>query len=310
MIWNEFVAASKNATFLFHRDFMEYHQNRFEDYSLLIFKDKTLVALLPANKVGDTVYSHKGLTYGGLILEAKTKFRDVLEAFKTLLKWMHANAVNHFELKFLPAIYAKNPNDELSYVVFKGQGKLIRRDILSVLHPKDLKLSRDRKNGVKRAVKLGLVIKETQDFDLFWNQILIPNLKRKHNAKPVHTLEEITYLKSKFPMQIRQFNVYLDGEIVAGTTIFESDNVAHSQYISGNSKKNILGSLDILHHFLLTEVFDDKAYFDFGISNENQGQNINEGLLYWKEGFGARSQTQSFYRLETKNYINLENVML
>ncbi|MFT7252078.1 MAG: hypothetical protein ACI9FW_001834, partial [Flavobacterium sp.] len=25
-LWNEFVAKAKNATFLFHRDFMEYHQ--------------------------------------------------------------------------------------------------------------------------------------------------------------------------------------------------------------------------------------------------------------------------------------------
>jgi hypothetical protein len=289
---------------------MEYHSDRFQDYSLLIFKDTQLVGILPANRVGDTVFSHQGLTYGGLVVQAKTKFRDVLEVFRTLLKWMHTHAIKHLELKILPSIYSKIPSDELSYLAFKAQGNLIRRDILSVLCPKDMMLSKDRKNGVKRGQKLDLAVKETDDFELFWNQILIPNLKLKHDAQPVHSLEEITRLKVQFPKQIRQFNVYLEGEIVAGTTIFESENVAHSQYISGNSKKNILGSLDVLHHFLLTEVFEDKPYFDFGISNENQGQNINEGLLYWKEGFGARSQTQSFYRIETKNYELLESVMI
>lgn len=289
---------------------MEYHSDRFDDFSLLIFKDTKLIGLLPANRVGNIVYSHQGLTYGGLILQPNIKFRDVLCIFKDLLEWMYTNSIISFELKLLPSIYHKIPSDEISYLLFKTQANLKRRDILSVLTPKDLKLSKDRKNGLKRGLKFGLVVREVGDFELFWNQILMPNLKLKHDAKPVHTLEEITRLKSHFPNVIRQFNVYLNEEIVAGTTIFESDRVAHSQYISGDSNKNALGSLDFLHHFLLTEVFDDKFYFDFGISNENQGQNINEGLLYWKEGFGARSQTQSFYCIETKNYVNLENIML
>jgi hypothetical protein len=37
-LWNAFISTAKNATFLFHRDFMEYHSDRFEDYSLLVFE--------------------------------------------------------------------------------------------------------------------------------------------------------------------------------------------------------------------------------------------------------------------------------
>ena len=59
-----------------------------------------------------------------------------------------------------------------------------------------------------------------------------------------------------------------------------------------------------------SNVFKNKNYFDFGISNENQGRNINEGLLYWKESFGARSITQDFYEVEIKNYTLLDNVLL
>ena len=32
--WDHFIATAKNATFLFQRDFMDYHQDRFEDFSL------------------------------------------------------------------------------------------------------------------------------------------------------------------------------------------------------------------------------------------------------------------------------------
>ena len=161
-----------------------------------------------------------------------------------------------------------------------------------------------------KANGFNLVVKEETHFDLFWNEILIPNLAETHDAKPVHSLKEIESLQQKFPKQIRQFNVYHDGKIVAGTTIFETKNVAHSQYISGNSDKNILGSVDFLHEHLLTTVFKNKKYFDFGISNENQGKNLNEGLSYWKESFGANIIVQDFYEVQTTNFHLLEHVLV
>ena len=310
--WNEFVATAKNATFLFHRDFMEYHSNRFEDYSLLIFDEKqNLKAILPANRVEDIVYSHQGLTYGGLVVSQKTKLQEVIKITFNLLRFFNENGISTINLKQLPSFYTKFPSEEMEYLSFIINAKLVRRDSLSVLDLRThYKFSKDRKQAINRGVKNELIVKEESSFELFWNEILIPNLAKKHGAKPVHSIDEITFLKSKFPNNIRQFNVYKEDKIVAGTTIFESENVAHSQYISGNSDKNELGSLDFLHNYLLKEVFFKKDYFDFGISNENQGRNINQGLLSWKEGFGARTMVQSFYEIETKNYSLLENILL
>ena len=310
--WNEFVANAKNATFLFHRDFMEYHSDRFQDFSLLIFdENQNLKAILPANRLEEVVYSHQGLTYGGLILNEKTKLQEVIEITFNLLHFLNENGISTLNLKQLPSFYAKFPSEEMEYLSFILNAKLVRRDSLSVLNLKtDYNFSKNRKRAINRGVKNELIIKEEGSFELFWNEILIPNLKQKHNVKPVHTLEEIVYLKSKFPNNIRQFNVYKEDKIVAGTTIFESENVAHSQYISGNSNKNELGSLDLLHNYLISNVFKEKDFFDFGISNENQGKNINEGLLSWKEGFGSRTIVQNFYEIETKNYLLLENILL
>ena len=310
--WNEFVATAKNATFLFHRDFMEYHSDRFQDFSLLIFdENQNLKAILPANRLEEVVYSHQGLTYGGLILNEKTKLQEVIEITFNLLHFLNENEISTLNLKQLPSFYTKFPSEEMEYLSFIINAKLVRRDSLSVLDLKtDYNFSKDRKQAINRGVKNELIVKEESSFELFWNEILIPNLKQKHQAKPVHTIDEITFLKSKFPKNIRQFNVYKEDKIVTGTTIFESENVAHSQYISGNSDKNELGSLDFLHNYLLKEVFFKKDYFDFGVSNENQGRNINQGLLSWKESFGARTFVQNFYEIETKNYSLLENVLL
>lgn len=310
-IWNNFVSVSKNATFLFHRDFMEYHQDRFEDYSLLIYYKNKLVALLPANIKEGTLYSHQGLSYGGLVYFHLLKFQDIFSIFKYVLEYLHNIGISQIYIKQLPSIYSSCPNGELSYLMYLVDSKLTRRDTLSVIdYRKVLKLSKDRLHGIKRGNRNNLVVKEESDFEPFWNDILIPSLKEKYNVEPVHSLEEIEKLKKHFPNQIRQFNVYKDRKIVAGTTIFETKYVAHSQYISSNTDKNILGSLDFLYNHLVNKVFSNKRFFDFGISNECKGRHVNKGLLYWKEGFGARTLTQDFYLVSTNNYKLLDTVLI
>ena len=311
-LWNTFISEAKNATFLFQRDFMEYHSNRFVEYSLLVFKAETLVAVLPANREGETVHSHQGLTYGGLVVKDSLKLKDTLEVFKSVLQFLESEGVKKCTIKVLPSIYTTAPSEALDYLLFILKSDLYRKDILSVIDYKAVPktLSKVRKRGLKRAEKHGLIIKEETNFETFWNNVLIPNLEKRFNKKPVHSLAEIEQLHQQFPNQIKQFNVYYKDEIVAGTTIFETETVAHAQYISATENKQELGSLDVLFHHLIHTVFKDKQYFDFGISNENQGQNINEGLLYWKESFGARTITQDFYSLNTANHNLLDAVLL
>lgn len=309
--WNAFIAKAKNATFLFHRDFMEYHKDRFEDYSLIILEGEKWVAILPANVVGNQVFSHQGLTYGGLVYDEKIKLASVIGILKTVLCFFNEDKIEKLHLKLIPSVYHQKPAEELNYALFLAEAQLIRRDSLAVIDlSKKLLIANGRNEGIKKGVSNKLEIKEVDCFREFWNEILIPNLALKHQAKPVHSLEEITNLKTLFPKNIRQFNVYEKGNIVGGTTVFESDNVAHSQYISGREDKNDLGGLDFLYHYLLTEVFNKKKFFDFGTSNENQGRKLNNGLSYWKESFGASTIVHDFYELETNKFSKLDSVIL
>ncbi|WP_268849285.1 GNAT family N-acetyltransferase [Flavobacterium aestivum] len=308
--WNTFVSKAKNATFLFHRDFMDYHKDRFEDYSLLVFNREKLVSVLPANRVGDSIYSHQGLTYGGLVYEEKLKLASVIEVFKAVLLYLYENEIIKIQIKTLPSIYHKKPAEELNYALFLAEAQLIRRDTLAVIDlSKPSQFSKIRKRGIQKGFDNKLVIKEESDFENFWNEILIPNLEQKHNVEPVHSLNEIRLLKSHFDKNIRQFNVYYNDEIVGGTTIFESENVVHCQYISKYEKNENLGSLDFLYNHLINNVFAGKRYFDFGISNENQGEIVNKGLSYWKESFGASTIVHDFYEVETIKYSELDNVL-
>ena len=310
-IWNAFIKQAKNTSFLHDRGFMEYHADRFVDESLLVFEGESLVAVVPANKLGSTLYSHQGLTYGGFVFNSNSKLSEVIAIVRVVLCYLNEHNIQTLQIKLIPSIYTTCFAEEVHYALFIVKATLLRRDCLSVLDLKQaFSLSTDRKQGVKRGIKNGIMVKEVNDFEGFWNNILIPNLAQKHEAKPVHSLAEMQMLKQRFPDNIRQFNAYHQEELVAGTTLFVTDEVAHSQYISGNNTKNQLGSLDYLHHHLITEVFKDKHYFDFGTSHEDNGYKINEGLLYWKESFGAKTTVQDVYEVKTANYSLLDAVLL
>lgn len=290
---------------------MEYHNHKFQDYSLLVFKNKKLVAVLPANKLDNVVYSHQGLTYGGLVILKTLKIQSIIQVFKAVLKYLQEQQIQDLHLKVMPAIYNQFPNEELEYLLFILNAKITRRDLLSVI---DLQatntISKNRLEGCKKAKKQGLIIKEEEDLDHFWKSILIPNLQEKFKVNPVHNLEEINLLKKRFKNNIRQFNVYQNHKLVGGTTIFETKKVAHVQYISANNEKNKLGTLDFLFTHLIQTEFANKPYFDFGISNENNGKNINQGLQFWKEGFGATGIVQDFYHIKTNNFSALDTILI
>nr|WP_315220585.1 GNAT family N-acetyltransferase [uncultured Flavobacterium sp.] len=310
-IWNDFIDQAKNATFLFHRDFMEYHQDRFEDFSLLVYENQKLVAVLPANIKDKELHSHLGLTYGGLVYKAQTKLKSVIEIFQSVLLFLNENKIEKLYLKTLPSIYHIKPADEILYALFLAEATIIRRDSLSVIDlSQENNPSKIRKRGIEKALSNQLEIREEIDFDSFWNTILIPNLEKKHQVKPVHSISEIVYLKAKFPDNIRQFNVYFENQIVAGVTVFQTATVVHCQYISKNEDAENLGSLDFLFQYLINQAFAEKRFLDFGISNENQGRKLNQGLSYWKESFGASTIVQDFYSVETANYSKLNEVFV
>lgn len=309
--WDSFVKEAKNATFLFQRDFMDYHSDRFADHSLLIYKDEKLVAVLPANILNSELYSHQGLSYGGLVLEKKITFEETLQIFKNLLAFLKSENVTVLKLKLLPRIYHQLPSDEIDYLLFLVKASITRRDITScVFNEKPLKIaSSNRLRGIKKGVKNELQVREEVNFKSFWNEVLEPNLRQVHNQKPVHSLEEIELLHSRFPKNIKQFNVYKNNQIIAGATIFETVTVAHAQYISANDEGRQTGGLDFLFNHLLND-FAFKKHFDFGISNEAQGMKLNKGLLNWKETFGGRSIVHDFYEVKTENHKLLNNIFL
>lgn len=310
-LWNNFVANAKNATFLFHRDFMEYHQDRFQDFSLLIFDSKEkLVAVLPANFVENEIFSHQGLTYGGLVVLPKTYFTESLKIFKAVLLFLFQNNLKTLFYKEIPSFYNLSFSDEINYLIFQAKGKLIKNEINSVIDLKhEILFNNDRKKYFNKNLSTLYQIIQTNNPKNFWNKILEPLLADKHQARPTHSLVEIENLMQLFPNEILLYEVWEQEELKAGTVLFITKNVAHCQYISKKIEKNNF-ALDFLFQYLIFDKYKDFNYFDFGTSHQENGAKINNGLLYWKESFGARSIVQNFYSIETKNHQLLDNILI
>ena len=298
-LWNSFVSKARNATFLFDRNYMDYHADRFDDNSFMFYHKGKLKAVLPANVAGDTLYSHQGLTYGGLLLDKKATVEDVLECFDSLNSWLRENGISKVVYKALPWIYQQYPSEEDLYALtWKCKAQLISRDIAStIVIENKLKFAESRKSGIRKALSLNIEVGESNDVDGFWH-VLEDNLGNRYNAKPVHTASEMKLLMSRFPNNIRLYVAKMNGEIVGGTLIYVTPQVVHTQYISASVEGKKHGALDLLFDYIINKVYANCRYFDFGKSTEQGGAYLNEPLIFQKEGFGGRGVCYDWYQWE------------
>lgn len=298
-LWNSFVSKARNATFLFDRNYMDYHADRFDDNSFMFYHKGKLKAVLPANVAGDTLYSHLGLTYGGLLLDKKATVEDVLECFDSLNSWLRENGISKVVYKALPWIYQQYPSEEDLYALtWKCKAQLISRDIAStIVVDNKLKFAESRKSGIRKALSLNIEVGESNDVDGFWH-VLEDNLGNRYNAKPVHTASEMKLLMSRFPNSIKLYVAKMNGEIVGGTLIYVTPQVVHTQYISASVEGKKHGALDLLFDYIINKVYANCRYFDFGKSTEQGGAYLNEPLIFQKEGFGGRGVCYDWYQWE------------
>lgn len=294
--WNRFVAASKNGTFLLDRNYMDYHRDRFDDHSLLAFdSDGALLAVIPAHRRDGLLVSHGGLTYGGVVSDTAMTPLKMLGLFDALLAHLRGENMRGLYYKTIPRFYHRQPADEDLFALFVHRATLKRRDLTTALDPQfPAPAQTRRRRGMKAAAKAGLTVAESDRWDEFW-AILTQNLADRHNLKPVHSVGEIRLLHGRFPDSIKLYCVTKDDTVVGGAVMYLTDRCAHVQYTASSPAGREANALDLLFFALVDEYRD--RWFDFGISNEGDGRQLNHGLIDYKEGFGARTVTLDHYEI-------------
>lgn len=307
-VWNDFVAKAKNATFLFNREYMDYHSHRFVDHSLLVLDGDRLMALFVANEDKDVICSHGGLTYGGLVLKKDVTTEEALSYFYHVLKY-YSNSFGSVVYKCFPSEYTQSESAEDLYAMYILKAELIRRQTSSVLERQAaLPYRKSKRENVVRPAKLGqqYTIVKTNDPLEFWSKVLTPNLRDRFNAAPAHSAEEMQLLMKRFPSNINLYEIR-DNDILGGAVVYIMNDIVHTQYLSATEEGKKADILDVLVDHLITHVFTDKSKVSLGTSNEDEGKKINRGLISWKEGFGARTRVHDIYRIDTSRYIELKD---
>lgn len=295
--WNQFVAQSKNGTFLFHRSYMDYHSDRFEDHSLLFYRDCRLLAVLPGHTEGDTYFTHQGLTYGGLLMAAELTMVQTMTLFRELNDYLHSQGLKHVVYKCIPWIYHRLPAEEDLYALYHVcHARIIARDYSTNIYLQaGVRWERVRRRGVERARQAGIRVERSDDYAAFW-RVLTDNLMTKYGVRPVHNLEEITLLQQRFPQDIVLYQARLGGEVVGGVVLYVTPSVVHAQYSSATPQGKRLGAIDLIYEQIMHHDYVRYTYFDFGRSTENpDGSGLNEALVFQKEGFGGRAVCYDTY---------------
>lgn len=297
--WNHFVYGAKNSTFMHLREYMDYHSQRFSDCSIVAYQDNKIIGVMPANRVGDTLYSHQGLTYAGWLVP--TKHFDVvnmLAIWDAMAEFLPTIGIKRLVYKPSPHIYHSYPAEEDLYAIFRHNGVITASNISSAIPVADaIRFNENSRRQVRLAQNEGVTVEETSDYEAYWN-VLTELLDERYGVKPVHTLAEINLLHSLFPINIRLFTACLGGEVLGGVLIYHTGHVAHAQYIAASKRGKKMKVLPMIFDHLINNEFSQTRYFDFGISNEQGGRVLNEGLAMQKSGMGGRGIVYNTYTIE------------
>lgn len=295
--WDAFVRASRTPHFMLTRPYVEYHRDRFEDASLVVERAGELLGVLPASRARDEVTSHGGLTFGGLVLRERGSAAEALGVLEAIAASLRAAGVARLRYKAIPHIYHRAPAEEDLYALVRLGARLVRRDLSSSLRL-DARppVRKNRRQGRTRAQRAGLVLAR----DDAWAEFLEVEAEvlRRHGAVPVHSADELALLASRFPEEVVLWTARRDGRLLAGVVVYATPQVAHAQYIATTPEGRDVAALDGLVGHLLEHAYADRAWWDFGISTEEEGRVLNEGLVAHKESWGARGVVYDHYALD------------
>ena len=194
------------------------------------------------------------------------------------------------------AFGAERPSQEDLYWLFRKNARIRARLISSTIEPKVTQPSSKKKYYLNKGNRLGLLFAESKDFSGFWD-LLDSCLQEGHGAHPVHSKAELELLSSRFPKNIKLYTVTLNGELLSGSVVYISSQVAHAQYLASSAKGRSLNAMDFLM-MNETNAFPEVRWLDWGTSNEEQGRVLNEGLVHQKEICAARGVAYDIYEYD------------
>jgi hypothetical protein len=294
--WDSFISKSRNGIFLHFRDYMDYHAHLFSDTSVIFRKKNKVICVIPAHTKDQTFYTHQGLTFGGLILNYEATVSDVQKIFFELLKFLNERGYSSLYYKKIPHIFSAQFFDEDLHSLYAAGAKLVRRELSACINLKFRSTpTKTRMQMIKKAKTSNIIIRDGTFFEEFFS--ILSDVLQTHGTTPVHSPVELKLLSENFPKNIVLRGAFRGGKLVAGAVLYYFGRVVHTQYLAANDEGKRYSALDLIISETIETVKCEHQYFSFGQSTTKNGYELNEGLMFHKESFGARSLMLDHYEL-------------
>lgn len=289
--WDAMVESAVNQALIHRRDYMDYHAERFADYSLMAYDSHgRLVGMMPASRDGDCVRSHGGLTFGGLIVGAKHASAPVVgEVMESIVGYMAGDGVKTLHYSPIPWIYGDQPMQDDEYALLR-MGAQIESVMLSSAMDLQAATHRDYNSraALGRLERQGARVGESERWEEFY-KMLTDCIGQRHDARPVHSLEELLMLKERMNGKIKLYTAEnSDGEMLGGAVTYESRNVVHTQYMATSERGRGVDAMDAVVDAIGRSVAGGVRYLDLGTSTDPRNGRLNEGLARKKYDMGGR----------------------
>jgi len=313
--WDEFVLNdSVNGTFLQTRRFLNYHPaDRFQDASYIVWNGKgEIVAVCPACRIEDAgesvLYSHKGSTYGGVIIKNGKWYRTrrVIEVLMCLEKRWREDGIDRVILKQTPSLFCTIDQELTEYCFYYlgyEAGKELNLYVDFTGYDQNIlsEFSQGKRTNVHNCEKEGLIYREVRSKEeLRQFYTLLAGTLKKYDKKPVHNVDELyDFITERLKAECEIFGIYKEDKMIAGSMMFyfHRAKVAHTQYLCADTQYNRLSPMTYAYYVMLCEM--RKRGFEkvsWGIVTEDMGKYLNDGLTNSKESFGSRHGVNITYQ--------------
>lgn len=297
--WDELVRKARNGIFLFERAYVEYHADRFPDRSFLFREKGKWIGGVAGHDWGEDGWAtHRGLTFGGFFLPPEARTPDVRGMLLALHGQLDSAGRHKIRWKPLPWFHARQPSQEDRYFLFRLGARLVSCTLGTLIDPAEFRLSENHRRACSRCARMGLAVERRDDWESFW-PILESTLSSRHGVNPVHSLDEIRLLASRFPERIELHGALKDGNWLAGMVIYRTPEVFHVQYSASTDEGRSIGAANFLGWTLGREqAHGSSRWMSFGNSCEQGGLVLNDGLVSFKEGFGGHAAVYEEYEYD------------
>ncbi|MEX1138951.1 MAG: GNAT family N-acetyltransferase [Bacteroidota bacterium] len=302
--WDSFVLKSNNGTMFHLQKFLSYHARPFPWHHLLFVKQGEIQAVLPTARMGSTLESPIGASYGSFVT-TDLPFEAALELVDAFSDYCRDLGIERTLLTPPPFIYQSVVSQSLDYALaYRGFGydkhyishaiSLADHDFFKTFHATARRYIR------KYLREHEITIEMSDDLDAFY-PILVEN-KRRHDVTPTHTLEELKKLKKLFPDRLILFLVRRGKKPVAGSLLFVCNPQVvlcfYNMLLYEYEHLNPIHA--VMYEVVNWAVEQHFSWVDIGVSQDTKAANQMTpamSLIRFKEKFGARGILRStFYK--------------